>query len=93
MAIVEDDASASASASFDKPKLNAEECKLSLSLPKFSFKIKFPTIHFPPDFLPKINFQLKLSCSLDNPVDVSAGIKFGGGREPNGDPSSDTQED
>jgi hypothetical protein len=44
-----------------------------------------------PPPLPKFKLAIGLNCSLDNPLDVSAGIEFGGGRVATGDPDPDLQ--
>lgn len=83
------DAEASASASFDKPELNANPCEFKLKLPSFTFGLVLPPIKFPPFDIPIPRFKLSLSCDLSNPIDVSAGLEFGGGRASNNDPSPD----
>lgn len=53
------------------------------------FDFPFPTIPFPPAFnlpftfppkLPTIKFALKLTCNPRDPIDITAGIAYGGGR-------------
>jgi hypothetical protein len=73
------EASASASADFSAPTLNAKECKLEIKLPSFSFGFVLPKIPFPP-ILPFPKFGFALSCKLPIPLDVSAGLAFGGGK-------------
>lgn len=82
------DAKVSADASFSKPELNASPCNFSFKLPSFSFGFTLPPIPFPPP-LPIPRFRLAISCDLHNPIDVSAGIDFGGGRVAQSDPSPD----
>ncbi len=73
---------------FDKPELNASPCAFTFKLPNFSFGFNLPPIPFPPP-IPIPRFRLALSCDLSKPIDVSAGIEFGGGRASNGLPSPD----
>lgn len=76
-ASVGDQASASASASFEPAPTGATLCGFGIPAFKFnlSFKIpKFPPFPFPPNFA----FFLQLKCDLSNPID--AGVSFGGGR-------------
>ncbi len=79
---------ADASASFSKPELNASPCDFKFKLPSFSFGFKLPTFSIDLN-LPIPHFKLSLSCDLDNPIDISASIEPGGGRESNNDPSPD----
>lgn len=76
-------------ATFDKPELNANPCEFSIKIPFPSFTLNLPAIPFPPSFLLLFNLSLSLTCSLDNPIDVSGGIAFGGGRTPTFDPDPD----
>lgn len=80
---------ASATASFEKPTLNASKCTFEFKLPSFTFGFKLPSFKFPPFDLPIPRFKLAISCDLSNPIDVSAGLAYGGGREANADPSPD----
>lgn len=65
-------------------------CGLSLGLPTFglSFGFKLPSI---PPFpaLPSLNLAFKLSCDPSKPLDISAGVPFGGGRTTNIGPDPD----
>lgn len=79
---------ADATASFDKPSIDAAPCSFGFKLPNFSFGFSFPGLQFPPP-LPVPRFRLALSCDLSKPLDVTAGVSFGGGRKPNGLPSPD----
>ncbi len=74
--------------SFTKPELNASPCNFSFKLPSFSFGFSLVLPPFPPP-LPIPRFRLAITCDLNNPIDVSAGIEFGGGRTPASDPSPD----
>lgn len=79
-------------ASFDKPEINASPCNFSFTLPSFTFGINLPPFKFPPFELPIPRFKLMISCDLSKPVDVSAGVSFGGGRASNNDPCPDDDE-
>lgn len=72
-------AEAGAQPDFEKPELNASPCNFEFKLPKFSFGFFF-RFKFPPFDLPIPRFRLAISCDLSNPIDVSAGLDFGGGR-------------
>lgn len=76
-------------ASFTKPEVNASPCNFTFKLPSFLFGFVLPTFKFPPFDIPIPRFRLAISCDLSNPVDVSAGLDFGGGREAKFDPSPD----
>lgn len=69
----------SADASFNAPSLNASLCEFRLKLPSFTFGFVLPPIPFPPT-LPFPKFGFELSCDPSNPIDISAGLEFGGGR-------------
>ena len=62
-------------------ELKADLCSFSFKLPsipfppKFSFKIPLFAFPFP---IPKFSFQL--SCDPSKPIDITAGLEFGGGR-------------
>jgi hypothetical protein len=68
-----------ASASFNDPSVNASVCNFQFKLPSFAFGFVLPPIPFPPT-LPFPKFGFELSCRLPNPINVSAGLEFGGGR-------------
>jgi len=57
----------------------------------FSFGFTLPTIPFPPK-IPLPYISLSLNCNLSNPLNVSAGLSYGGGRQSNADPDPDMQE-
>jgi hypothetical protein len=61
----------------------ASLCKFKLPLFLFKLAIKLPPLNFPPPF-PTFSFSLGLSCDLSNPINVTAGVKFGGGRKATG---------
>lgn len=74
-----------------KPSLEFCGFKLALTIPGLSFKL--PTINFPPQIDLFISFDLALgiNCNLENPLNVTGGVKFGGGRKPNADPDPDDE--
>ncbi len=78
-------AEVSADAEFKAGPPVLDLCKFKL--PSFLFKIKFklPPINFPPK-LPSFSLSLGLNCDLSNPLNVTAGVKFGGGRVSTGEP-------
>lgn len=82
----------SANVEFEAPSLNADPCNFQFSFPRFGFGFVLPSISFAIPF-PTIKLSLELSCSLDNPIDVSGGLSFGGGRIPCFDPDPDDAED
>lgn len=82
---------ASATADFP-PSPAATTCGFSFALPKFTVKIFIPGFKFPPK-LPLPFLSLALSCDLANPINVSAGVKFGGGRVSNAPLDPDLQEE
>ena len=69
-----------ANVAFESPALNASPCNFTVKIPFPQFTLALPAIPFPPLPFPIFNLSLSLSCSLDNPIDVSGGIAFGGGR-------------
>lgn len=83
---------ATANAGFSPGPPAAELC--GFKLPTFLFGIKFnlPPISFPPP-IPNFRLSLGLNCSLSNPINISAGVAYGGGRVPNSDPDPDLQLD
>ncbi len=84
-------AKASITAGFSKPEINASPCEFRFKLPAFTFGFTLPDIPFPPP-LPIPHLSLSHSCDLSKPIDVSAGISFGGGRTSNA-PSSPDDDD
>ncbi len=71
-----------ASLEFNSPKLNAKPCEFELKLPEPKISVTLPPIPDLLSFLPKFRPSFKLSCNLDEPIDVSANISPGGGRFP-----------
>jgi hypothetical protein len=69
----------------------ASLCGFSLPKSLFKFGFKLPALAFPPA-IPTPYLALGLNCSLSNPLDVSAGLRYGGGRTPNADPDPDLLE-
>lgn len=61
------------------------------TLPSFVFSIKFNLPSIFPLPLPSFHFSIGLNCSLTNPLDISGGVSFGGGRVPTYDPDPDMQ--
>ena len=67
----------------------ASLCGYALPNPLIVFGIKLPSpIPIPPP-LPIPKLALGLNCSLDNPLDLSASVEFGGGRVGASDPDPD----
>ena len=60
------------------------------AIPGFTFKLlpSIPPISFPPP-LPSFRLSIGLNCSADNPLSVSAGLSYGGGRVSNSDADAD----
>lgn len=79
---------AAVSAGFEEGPPVASLC--GFAIPSFLFKLSFnlPAISFPPP-LPSFFIALGLNCSLNNPLDVSAGVPYGGGRQASFDPDPD----
>ena len=77
------------SASFAASPPVASLC--GFALPSFAFAIGFvlPTIFPLP--IPVFSISIGLNCSLTNPLDVSAGLSYGGGRVASSDPDPDAQ--
>jgi hypothetical protein len=62
------------------------------ALPSLSNLFKFPALPAIPNFPPPLpipRLSLGLNCSTDNPIDITAGIAYGGGRLPTSDPNPD----
>jgi len=66
-------------------------CGLSLKIPSFSFGFTLPTLSFPPA-IPIPVFGFTLSCDPHDPIDLTAGLDYGGGRTPNHDPDPDAED-
>ena len=64
------------------------------TVPGFTFKLlpSLPPISFPPP-IPTFSLSIGLNCSLSNPLNISAGLAYGGGRVSNADPDPDLQLD
>jgi len=52
------------------------------------FNLNLPAIPFPPP-LPFFSFSLSLNCDLNNPLSISGGLQWGGGRVASFDPDPD----
>ncbi len=64
-------------------EIKAEICNFSLKLPNIEIPptFKLPPLPFPPPLpIPKLSFSL--SCDPSKPIDISAGLSFGGGKIP-----------
>ncbi len=75
-------------------EVTAEICNFSLHVPNIPLPPQFilPAIDFPPPLpIPKVSFAL--SCDPNKPIDLSAGIAFGGGRIPCTIPSDEDDDD
>ena len=57
---------------------------INLSLPPVSL----PSLPFPPK-LPTFKLSIGINCASSNPLDISGGIAWGGGRVSNADPRAD----
>lgn len=66
----------------------ADVCGLVIKIPTFSFGFVLPPIPALPE-LPIPFFGFELSCDPRNPINVTAGLDYGGGRIPNYDPNPD----
>jgi hypothetical protein len=81
---------ASADAGFQDSKPAATLCGFKIPLPYLKFLINLPSISLNlPPFPPKIKISLGINCSLSNPVDFSAGLSWGGGRQGSFEPDPD----
>lgn len=67
-------------------------CGFKLPSFKFSLGFKVPSIKFPPP-LPTFKPSLGINCSTTNPINVSAGLAWGGGRVATSDPDVDRELD
>lgn len=84
-----DQSAISANAGFDDSGPPAAElCGFKLPFAFFGFAFELPPITFPPAF-PRFGVALGLNCSLDNPINVSASLPYGGGRIGTSDPDGD----
>jgi hypothetical protein len=80
----------SADAGFSDSKPAASFCGFKIPLPYLKFALNLPAIKLPP-FPPKIKLSLGINCSLSNPVNFSAGLEWGGGRQGKHDPDPDDE--
>ena len=79
---------------FESPELNASPCEFRIKIPIPTFSLQIPAIQLPSLPIPVFSLSLAISCSLDNPIDLSGGLEWGGGRKPKFDPDPDlTEED
>ncbi len=81
-----------ASAGFDDTKPAASLCGFKIPLPYIKFALNLPGFKLPP-FPPKIRLSRGINCNLSNPLAVSAGVDFGGGRQGFRDPSPDDDQE
>ena len=87
---LEDQASASADASFEPSPSGATLC--GFGFPTFTFNLTFRLPAFPPfAFPPLFNFLIQLNCDLSDPIDAE--FSFGGGRVGTQDPDADEEFD
>ena len=69
---------------FTVEEATAQVCGVSLTIPIPQINLSIPAIPFPPPLpFPIPQFSFSISCNFDNPVDVSAGLEWGGGRTSN----------
>jgi hypothetical protein len=80
---------ASANAGFSTSAIPAASlCGFTLPFLSFSLSFHLPALAFPPPF-PIFGISFGLNCSLDNPINVSASLPYGGGRIGTSDPDVD----
>lgn len=84
--------SANADAGFADDPSAATLCGFTFPpFPFFKFGFSLAGLKFPPALpIPKIG--LAINCDLNNPLSVTAGVAWGGGRNPNGYPDPDAVE-
>jgi hypothetical protein len=74
---------------FDKSEEEiALPCGLSFKVPTFLFGFTLPTIAFPPP-IPIPVFGFSLSCNPTDPINITAGLDYGGSRTPRYEQSPD----
>lgn len=78
----------SVGAGFQPSPMAVELCGFALPFPYLGINIRIPNIPFPPE-LPSFLLAFGLNCDLDNPIDVTAGVGYGGGRVAGYDSSPD----
>lgn len=88
----EEQAAIDASASFEAGPPVTSLCGLEIPSFSFSFGLLLSGISFPPP-IPKIKISLGISCDANNPIDVTAGVEYGGGRVATFDPDPDLAEE
>ena len=70
----------------------ASLCGFVIPFLSIFFNINLPGIPFPIG-LPTISILIGLNCSLSNPIDISGGVSYGGGRIASFDPDPDLNDD
>ena len=80
-------------ASFDPGLPAASLCGFMLPFLSIFFSITLPGLPFPIPFPPNISILIGLNCSLSNPIDISGGVSYGGGRIASFDPDPDFIDD
>lgn len=73
-------------------KTIALPCGINISIPIPNISFTLPSLALILPALPSIGFSLKLSCDLSNPIDITGGISFGGGRKSNAPPDPDNDD-
>lgn len=63
-------------------------CGFKIPFLLFGFSFKIPDFSFPPA-LPVFRLSIGINCLLSNPVNISAGVAYGGGRVSTSDPDPD----
>ena len=65
-------------------------CGITLpTIPKFSYGFALPSLGLPSPFPPIPLLPLGLNCPSNNPLNITQGLKSGGGRKPNLPPDPD----
>ena len=66
-------------------------CGFALPTFLFAFGVKLPKLPFPiPPKLPTFSLSLGIDCMMHNPVNISKGVKWGGGRKSTSEPDPDS---
>lgn len=68
-------------------------CGISIKLPIPDISIILPTLLLSFSFPPKFPFSFSLNCDPTDPIDISAGLPYGGGRVACFDPNPDDSDD
>lgn len=71
----------------------ASLCGFTLPILSILFSINIPGLPFPIPFPPNIAILIGLNCSLSNPLNISGGVSYGGGRIASFDPDPDLIDD